>query len=47
VSSASRRDFSAGTAEVTQALTEKGWTKTDANPDALVLLRGGITLRFE
>jgi uncharacterized membrane protein YphA (DoxX/SURF4 family) len=23
-----------------QTLTEKGWTKTDANPDALVLLHG-------
>jgi hypothetical protein len=28
------------TDEVTQTLTEKGWTKTDANPDALVLLHG-------
>jgi hypothetical protein len=28
------------TAEVEQTLTEKGWTKTDANPDALVLLHG-------
>jgi len=26
--------------EITQTLTEKGWTKTDANPDALVLLHG-------
>jgi hypothetical protein len=28
------------TDEIAQALTEKGWTKTDANPDALVLLHG-------
>jgi hypothetical protein len=28
------------TEEIEQALTEKGWTKTDANPDALVLLHG-------
>ena len=28
------------TAEIEQTLTEKGWTKTDANPDALVLLHG-------
>ena len=28
------------TAEVEQTLTEKGWTKNDANPDALVLLHG-------
>jgi hypothetical protein len=26
--------------EITQTLTEKGWTKTDATPDALVLLHG-------
>jgi hypothetical protein len=26
--------------EITQTLTEKGWTKADANPDALVLLHG-------
>jgi hypothetical protein len=26
--------------EITQALTEKGWTKASANPDALVLLHG-------
>jgi len=26
--------------EVAQTLTEKGWTKVDANPDALVLLHG-------
>jgi len=26
--------------EITQTLTEKGWTKVDANPDALVLLHG-------
>ena len=28
------------TDEIEQTLTEKGWTKTDANPDALVLLHG-------
>jgi hypothetical protein len=28
------------TDEITQTLTEKGWTKSDANPDALVLLHG-------
>jgi len=28
------------TAEIEQTLTEKGWTKADANPDALVLLHG-------
>ena len=28
------------TDEIAQTLTEKGWTKTDANPDALVLLHG-------
>jgi hypothetical protein len=28
------------TDEITQTLTEKGWTKADANPDALVLLHG-------
>jgi hypothetical protein len=28
------------TDEIAQALTEKGWTKVDANPDALVLLHG-------
>ena len=28
------------TDEITKTLTEKGWTKTDANPDALVLLHG-------
>jgi len=28
------------TEEIEQTLTEKGWTKTDANPDALVLLHG-------
>jgi hypothetical protein len=28
------------TGQVEQALTEKGWTKVDANPDALVLLHG-------
>jgi hypothetical protein len=28
------------TGQVGQALTEKGWTKVDANPDALVLLHG-------
>jgi hypothetical protein len=27
-------------AEIEQALAEKGWTKTDANPDALVVLHG-------
>jgi len=26
--------------EIAQTLTEKGWTKADANPDALVLLHG-------
>ena len=26
--------------EIGQTLTEKGWTKTDANPDALVVLHG-------
>jgi hypothetical protein len=26
--------------EITQTLTEKGWTKADANPDAIVLLHG-------
>ena len=28
------------TEEIEQTLIEKGWTKTDANPDALVLLHG-------
>ena len=28
------------TDEIAQTLTEKGWTKVDANPDALVLLHG-------
>jgi hypothetical protein len=28
------------TEEIEQTLTEKGWTKNDANPDALVLLHG-------
>ena len=28
------------TEEIAQTLTEKGWTRTDANPDALVLLHG-------
>jgi hypothetical protein len=28
------------TDEITQTLVEKGWTKADANPDALVLLHG-------
>jgi hypothetical protein len=28
------------TGEIEQTLVEKGWTKTDANPDALVLLHG-------
>jgi hypothetical protein len=28
------------TGQVEQALTEKGWTKVEANPDALVLLHG-------
>ena len=28
------------TEEIEQTLTEKGWTKTDVNPDALVLLHG-------
>jgi hypothetical protein len=28
------------TDEIVQTLTEKGWTKTDANPDALVVLHG-------
>lgn len=28
------------TDEIAQTLVEKGWTKTDANPDALVLLHG-------
>ena len=28
------------TDEIEQTLAEKGWTKTDANPDALVLLHG-------
>lgn len=28
------------TEEIAQTLTEKGWTRVDANPDALVLLHG-------